>query len=425
MFLEQLVALIDDSEVGTKILVFTEYRATQAYLADALERQFSPGCVDLIHGGQRHDERRAAIERFEDESQFLVSTEAGGEGINLQRQCHVMVNYDLPWNPMRLVQRIGRLYRYGQKKRVIVFNMHAPETIDADIVGMMYMRLAQVTRDMASLGGEFREGLEDDILGQMADLLELNIRDVFETAREASIERSQERIDEALRRARDAVAQQAEVFAHVSGYNPSETRDSLTIDARHLRSFVEAMCLRCDIEIVQRFHQDREWDIRLPDNVRRDCPGLGARFRVTLDRDWAVQRTSVHMLDLASPLLRYLLSRAKRLRFGGRAARVPNLGGSAFFAGVLRWQDTHAQRMRQEFLALQVAADGRVRVNSDELSNWLATPVTGRRHSSHSTDGKPLLQRAQRVTDDRLSAVSNEYLHPENRQWIAAGWLGS
>jgi len=63
-----------------------------------------------------HQERQKAINNFEDQAQFLISTEAGGEGINLQRQCHLMVNYDLPWNPMRLVQRIGRLYRYGKKK---------------------------------------------------------------------------------------------------------------------------------------------------------------------------------------------------------------------------------------------------------------------------------------------------------------------
>jgi len=92
----------------------------------ALAARFGVGKVDLIHGSQSQAERGEAIRHFEDEGQFLVSTEAGGEGINLHRRCHVMVHFDLPWNPMRLVQRIGRLYRYGQERRVIVFNIHAP-----------------------------------------------------------------------------------------------------------------------------------------------------------------------------------------------------------------------------------------------------------------------------------------------------------
>jgi len=104
------------------------------------------GKVDLIHGSQSQAERGEAIRHFEDEGQFLVSTEAGGEGINLHRRCHVMVHFDLPWNPMRLVQRIGRLYRYGQERRVIVFNIHAPQTLDADILALMYRSLARKGR---------------------------------------------------------------------------------------------------------------------------------------------------------------------------------------------------------------------------------------------------------------------------------------
>jgi len=74
-------------------------------------------------------ERAEAISTFEDKAQFLVSTEAGGEGINLHRKCHVMANFDLPWNPMRLVQRVGRLYRYGQKEKVLVFNVYSSQNV--------------------------------------------------------------------------------------------------------------------------------------------------------------------------------------------------------------------------------------------------------------------------------------------------------
>ena len=107
-----------------------------------------------------HQERRNSIDSFENEGQFLVSTEAGGEGINLQRYCHTMVNVDLPWNPMRIAQRIGRLYRYGQKKKVVVFNLHVPQSLDASILETMYFKLDQIVADLASVGGEYHEGMK-------------------------------------------------------------------------------------------------------------------------------------------------------------------------------------------------------------------------------------------------------------------------
>jgi superfamily II DNA/RNA helicase len=280
VFVEQLVTIIDSYQIGTKVLIFTEYLATQQYLRRALETRFGERCVELIHGGQAHDERRAAIARFEGEAQFLVSTEAGGEGINLHTRCHVMVNYDLPWNPMRLVQRIGRLYRYGQKERVIVFNVHAPETIDAKVVGIMYERLHQVVRDMAVLGGEFREGMEDDILGQMAELLDLDIEQLLENAQGADIARSQARIDEALLRAREAAEHQAEVLSHVARYDPTDVQGALAVDRRHVRAFVDQMLAHAGVEVLQRLHQDREWDLRIPEQLVHVSAGFRRRLRI-------------------------------------------------------------------------------------------------------------------------------------------------
>src|SRR5690606_7062953 len=123
-FTQQLIRQVLEGSPQEKVLIFTEYRTTQAYIRGELERVYGKDSVELINGSMPHKLRREAIARFEENASFLVSTEAGGEGINLQRKCHIMVNYDLPWNPMRLVQRIGRLYRYGQKKRVVVFNLH-------------------------------------------------------------------------------------------------------------------------------------------------------------------------------------------------------------------------------------------------------------------------------------------------------------
>ena len=126
-----------------QLLIFTEYRATQEYLIDALRERYPDTKVVQINGSMSLTEKMENISMFNNLSaQFIVSTEAGGEGINLHEQCHILlVNYDLPWNPRRLVQRAGRLYRYGQKERVIVFNLMSNDSFDNRSLGMMLERV--------------------------------------------------------------------------------------------------------------------------------------------------------------------------------------------------------------------------------------------------------------------------------------------
>src|SRR5690606_10609607 len=105
----------EENEEDLKVLVFTEFVATQFMLKDYLEAR-GISCV-LLNGSMTMEERRLAQQDFSQESRVLISTDAGGEGLNLQF-CHIVINYDLPWNPMRIEQRIGRVDRIGQKKIV-------------------------------------------------------------------------------------------------------------------------------------------------------------------------------------------------------------------------------------------------------------------------------------------------------------------
>lgn len=421
-FIEQMLALIHAHDSGEKILIFTEYRATQSYLKTALEREFGAGCVDLIHGGQKHEERRAAIEHFEDDGRFLISTEAGGEGINLQRHCHMVVNYDLPWNPMRLVQRIGRLYRYGQQKPVLVFNMHAPETLDGSIVGLLYQRLEAVVRDLATVSSEFRAGLEDEILGQMAELLD--VEEILQNAGKVGIQRTQEEIEEALRRAREAAELQQDLFQHVSGYDRDETRGELSMTREHLQAFVDGMFRRLGVQVGPATHSGLQREIELPEALLMDLPGWRPKERVTFDRAWGASRGNVRVLDLDSPLVRLLLAKAKDLRFGGLFARVSGLPGDALAATIVRWQNAQGLRMRQEFIAMQLLADGRSQCNSEAFSRWLLSPASEGAREHDREQAKALLELAVQVSDKRLADIASRDLHPENRQWLAAGWLG-
>jgi len=117
-----------------KLLIFTRYRATQDHLGRLLE-QAGERCA-VYHGGLRRQEKEAAVRAFEGPCRILLSTEAGGEGRNLQF-ANGLVNYDLPWNPMRIEQRIGRLSRVGQTRDVHVFNLVAPGTIEESLLAML------------------------------------------------------------------------------------------------------------------------------------------------------------------------------------------------------------------------------------------------------------------------------------------------
>ena len=150
-----------DPSPRQKLVLFTEHRDTLNYL----ERQIGsllgrPQAVVLIHGGMGREERRKAQESFlhDPEVQVLLATDAAGEGINLQR-AHLMVNYDLPWNPNRLEQRFGRIHRIGQTEVCHLWNLVAEETREGDVYRRLLEKLEEARQ---ALGGQVF-----DVLGKL------------------------------------------------------------------------------------------------------------------------------------------------------------------------------------------------------------------------------------------------------------------
>ena len=148
-------------EIGDeKVIIFTEYRATQHYLQWYLQQH---GISSIpFRGGFKSGKKDWMRQLFKDHNQVLIATEAGGEGINLQF-CSHLINYDLPWNPMRLEQRIGRIHRYGQKNDVQIYNFAIHQTIDEHIMTLLYEKIH----------------LFEQVIGQLDDILaELDITDI-------------------------------------------------------------------------------------------------------------------------------------------------------------------------------------------------------------------------------------------------------
>ena len=141
------------SDPKTKLLIFTEFKETLDYLVATL-RQWGLR-VTQIHGGMKIGDRdtpgtRIYAEReFREEAQVMVATEAAGEGINLQF-CWLMINYDIPWNPMRLEQRMGRIHRYGQERDCSIFNFVAANTREGQVLERLLERLREIRSELGS-----------------------------------------------------------------------------------------------------------------------------------------------------------------------------------------------------------------------------------------------------------------------------------
>jgi SNF2 family DNA or RNA helicase len=155
--LDKLLATLLLSDPAEKAILFTHFRRT----LDLLARRLRAADVDFVvyHGGLSAEEKRRAIHEFEIRARVLLSTEAAGEGRNLQF-CRTMINFDLPWNPMRIEQRIGRIHRVGQNREVRIFNFAARGTIEDYLLDLLDRKLNLF---------ELVIGEMDMILGRLSD----------------------------------------------------------------------------------------------------------------------------------------------------------------------------------------------------------------------------------------------------------------
>lgn len=166
----------EENDDQLKLLIFTEFVPTQAMLRTYLEERGIP-CA-ILNGSMSMDERRMAQRDFRDHARVLIATDAGGEGLNLQF-CHVVVNYDLPWNPMRIEQRIGRVDRIGQSKIVRAVNFVYENSVEGRVREVLQAKLSIILDEMGidkegdildtSLSGEMIEKMMTHVIMEDAD----------------------------------------------------------------------------------------------------------------------------------------------------------------------------------------------------------------------------------------------------------------
>lgn len=251
--IERICELTATDLVGKHVLLFTEYKATQTLLMNALVDRFGPGVVTFINGDERAEGVRLMdgscgtvnLRREEAASQFnsgrvrfLVSTEAGGEGIDLQESCHTLVHVDLPWNPMRMHQRVGRLNRYGQPHVVQVVTIRNPSTVESLIWDKLNEKLERIIQALAQVMDE-PEDLLQMVLGMTSPSL---FRDLFSGMADVPKESVSEWFDQKASTfgGKDVIQTVLDIVGHATKFDFQQVSERIPrVDLPDLRPFLD------------------------------------------------------------------------------------------------------------------------------------------------------------------------------------------
>jgi len=252
--IDRILQVVEAEYSQRSVLFFTEYKATQAQLMSGLIKQYGDGCVAFINGDERiegvrfsdgelhtlNEKREDAAERFNRGTvRFLVSTEAGGEGIDLQERCHTLFHVDLPWNPMRLHQRVGRLNRYGQHHTVDVVTLRNEETVEARIWDKLNTKLASI---MQALGAAMEE--PEDLLQLVLGMSDSSLfNELFAEGTHVRRERLDEWFDQRTKTfgGADVIATVRQLVGHAARFDYRGLAQVPNLDLPDLQPFFEAM----------------------------------------------------------------------------------------------------------------------------------------------------------------------------------------
>jgi len=415
-FMEQIVEPLVRRDEQARLLIFAEYRATLECVRDALIGRFGAEIVGEIHGSRSMKQRREVVDGFCDGGlRFVVSSEAGGEGLNLHKRCHTLVNYDLPWNPMRLVQRLGRLYRYGQLKRVVMFNLQAQGSLDQRIIAKMYARIEQISEDLEGIAEEYQEErLASDILGGVVS--HLDIAEILDKARRQSMSRTEEEIEEALERAKDTWKMQEAILSGAQSFSPEDLDGQLRLGPDHLRAFVLGTLRQLGCQVVRQTHKGRVFRIRLTPELR-EILRMERREHLEMTVDRAIHnqlQRKIDILDAQHPLLRQLLKVVSKPEFKAEVATAHHLPGERpLFCFLLRMQDVTGQVLDEEWLLLSDEPADKAAL--DALEGWLKTEAV------HATTPPP--GAARRGAYEHAKILAEQMLQGRSGQGTIPGGL--
>lgn len=311
----RIIALVSGLPPGEAVLFFTEYKSTQAMVVQALEQTFGSGCASFINGDDRlvmpnahgngkvrESTRSKAADGFNaGRFRFLVSTEAAGEGIDLQHNCATLVHVDMPWNPMRMHQRVGRLSRYGQTCPVAVHVVRNPDTVDARIHDLLQKKLTNIQSALDASMDE-REDIAMLVIGMTPE----GFYDELFTGAAGAGDRMSDWFDAKTGRFDEASAVDTAraIFGSVDRFDFGRDSDETpNLDLPDLEGFLQDALKREHRRLSK--HEDGTFSFKAPDGWRSD-----RRMRRTYDNFSLSRAAEGATLGVGHPAMDRLLDDA-------------------------------------------------------------------------------------------------------------------
>ncbi|MDM8524337.1 helicase-related protein [Desulfococcaceae bacterium HSG8] len=308
----ELIILIDKvlkQDPEEKFIIFTEYRGTLAFLESEFSSRHGEGCCTKIIGGMGVLLKDQAIEDFREnpEIKFMLSTEAGGEGINLQF-CHLVINYDLPWNPFRLVQRYGRVHRIGQKHNSIqVFNFKLKNPLEEKIDDCHEQKMDSAIKRLSEKTGEKEIDIRDQLVGLAQEFIDYE--KIYKNSLiQSETESSEKEIEAGILRAEEAyILAYEEVFRRsVSPFNPDRFKKIFdqTLDLNDLQKWVDGYLKQQGRMMMYRPQTDT-YEFLVPKSLT--TKNREKSVNGTFDRGRAIKDDSVRLLAFGDPMIELFL----------------------------------------------------------------------------------------------------------------------
>lgn len=292
-----------------KILIFTEYTDTLEYLRD---RIFVDHDVAQVYGDLPQQRRQQELAKFENHANIMLATDAAREGLNLQF-AHIMVNYDLPWNPTRIDQRIGRLHRYGQKHTVQIRNLFIENTRESDILELLMEKLEEIEETL---------GLNSDVLGLVLDDIDIEEQIMTAIVKGDTADEIKHNIDHLVDDQKEAVRRIDEELLIRDRFDLSnedkeildiiERSSEETVSESDIETLVRTVCSEFGGRIVNRRRgPDPDggdvFDLVVPDQLSgTDVKG---RYNgATFSRKNAIKDTNLEFISLDHPVVRSMMA---------------------------------------------------------------------------------------------------------------------
>jgi hypothetical protein len=323
-------------------------------LQDEIGKYYDPEKIAIIKGGPLED-KIASCESFwdEDGAQFLISTSAGGEGINLQ-VCRILFNYDLPWNPMAVEQRIGRIHRYGQTETVQAYHLVAEETIEEKVYAILDKKLFEIAMTIGKVDpvtGSVSEDFRSEILGFLGS--STNYTSLYrEALLNRNYERTEQEISEAIQVAKDASEALRQLTQDISTFNLEYYRE---LEGRFALEDLKRFTEKAILGLGGSFIPSGDLIQMTVPPVLKKYPHVASRYEnVSFSRKTATRKKNVDLLGIGHPLIDALLDFYKSESVPGELLNIrcdnapPCLTARYIFT--LEFEDGTKRELYQDFL---------------------------------------------------------------------------